>query len=238
MASIDTPRGRLKYKKKFLYIGIKQINRDVALENLRDVLDVFNRKDITIIPACGTLLGIIREHNFIEWDEDIDLFVKAEDKDKLLDAFWDLKEIGFELARTIRYGHLYSIIRNDEYIDFYIEDRITPEVRYSYGTDFILDHHLTDVVDWEFRNTKIKVPRNYDECLELMYGDWRTPRKWNNYKLSRWDIFRLWVGDFVKNIFPKQIGLRLNKRYHRKDLNKFLERCEKRGVKLKYEINF
>lgn len=238
MAYIKTPRGKLKYKKKFLYIGIKQIDRDVALENLKVVLDVLNKKGVTIVPACGTLLGIIREHNFIEWDEDIDTFVKSEDKDKLLDALWDLKEQGFEVARSYRYGHLYSIIRNNEYIDFYIVDKISPEVRTNYGTDFVFEKHLTELIDWEFRGVTIKVPKDYDECLEFLYGDWRTPVKWADFDINKWGIFKMRVGYFLKNAFPPRIGLKLNKMYHRKDLKKFLSRCEKRGVKLNYKLDF
>ena len=63
---------------------------------------------------------IFLENNFIEWDEDIDLFVLEEDKNKLLNAFWDLKEVGFDLVRVDRCDMLYSVMRNGEYIDFYI----------------------------------------------------------------------------------------------------------------------
>lgn len=238
MATIKTPRGKLKYQKKFLYTGIKRIDRDVALENLKILLDVLNKKGITVIPACGTLLGIIREHDFIEWDEDIDLFILAEDKDKLLDAFWDLKEQGLELIRSYRYGHLYSIMRNNEYIDFYIMEKISPEVRTNYGPDFVFEKYLTDLIDWKFRGVTVKVPRDYDECLSILFGDWRTPVQWRNYELGKWTIFKMRIVYYLKNNLPTRLGLWLNRKYHKKKLRKFLNRCEERGIKLKYKINF
>ena len=131
MASINTPRGKFYYKPKFIYLGIKQIDRDVAFNNLKVLLPVLEKNGILVSPALGTLLGIIREGDFIEWDEDVDLFILAEDKPKLLNALWALKDVGFDLVRVDRGGLLLSIMRNGEYIDFYIMEKLSPELRGS-----------------------------------------------------------------------------------------------------------
>ena len=132
MASIKTPKGRLYYNPINLYLGIKPIDREIAFDNLRILLKVLKDKDILVSPALGTLLGIIRDNNFIEWDEDIDLFVLQEDKSKLLNSFWDLQALGFDLVRVDRCGLLYSIMRRGEYIDFYIMEKLSLLSRYIY----------------------------------------------------------------------------------------------------------
>lgn len=238
MASIKTPRGILYYKPKSIYWGIKQINRDLAFDNLAIVVNVLDRYNIRVSPAYGTLLGIIRENNFIEWDEDIDLFILKEDKEKLLNAFWDLREKGFNLIRVDRCGYLYSIIRNGEYIDFYIMENISPEVRTSFGEHFVLDKYLTDLIEWDFKGIKIYVPKQYEECLEFIYGDWRTPVKYADFEQSEFKILKLKMWNKIKTFLPLTIRFKLQKKHHMPDYFKFLSKCKKRGVELKYKIEF
>lgn len=238
MASIITPKGRLRYRPKNIYLGIKQINRDVAFENLKVVIRVLQDAGICVSPAYGTLLGIIRENNFIEWDEDIDLFVLSEDKDKLLNALWALKDEGLELIRVDRCEHLYSVMRNGEYIDFYIMDSISPELRTGYGDLFMLERHLTDLMDWDFKGLTISVPHQYEECLQLLYGDWRTPVKYANFEMSFIGIQKAKIKNRLKKLLPFNLRFYLLKKHHRKDLDKFLAKCKKNGINLECEINY
>lgn len=238
MASIITPRGRLHYKPVNIYLGIKQIDRDIAFGNLKVVIRVLQEFGICVSPAYGTLLGIIRENNFIEWDEDIDLFVLSEDKDKLLNALWSLKDEGLELIRVDRCEHLYSVMRNGEYIDFYIMDSISPELRTGYGDLFMLERHLTDLMDWDFKGLTINVPRQYEECLQLLYGDWRTPVKYANFEMSLIGIQKAKIKNRLKKLLPFNLRFYMLKKHHRKDLDKFLAKCKKNSINLECEINY
>lgn len=238
MASIKTPRGRFHYKPKFVYLGIKRIDPQIAFENLVLLVDILNKAGITASPAYGSLLGIIRDNGFIEWDEDIDMFILKEDKDKFLNALWDLKEAGFELIREIRVGHLYSVMRKGEYIDFYVMEPLTPEVRTTLGGGFVFEKYLKDLIDWNFKGLTIKVPREYENCLEFMYGDWRTPVQYANFELSRFSVMKMKIVDTVKKWIPSKLHLFLLKRYHKKELNKFLLKCRQKGIELKYPIDF
>jgi glycerol-3-phosphate cytidylyltransferase len=238
MAKIKTSKGYLHYNPVNVYTGKKEMNHEVAFENFKVVIRVLQNVGIRVSPAYGTLLGIIRENNFIEWDKDIDLFVLGEDKEKLLDSFWQMKKEGLEVIRVDRCDHLFSVMRNGEYIDFYIMDKITPEIRSAYGEGFMFENHLTDLIDWNFKGVTISVPREYEQCLEFLYGDWRTPVKY--YSDSEQNEIRNVMNvlyNYVKKLIPFSIRFWLLKRYHRKDLAKFLAKCEKKNVHLNYEIN-
>ena len=237
MASIKTPSGRLYYNPINIYLGIKQIDRDIAFDNFRILLKILEKNQILVSPALGTLLGIIRDDNFIEWDEDIDLFVLEEDKDKLLCALWDMKDYGFNLVRVERAGLLYSIMRKGEYIDFYIMEKLSPEVRGS-ADIFMLERHLTDLIDWNFRGLNIKVPKDYEEFLELRYDNWREPIKYANYEMTSWQIFKIKAVNVIKSLIPKTLKYLMLKKYHYKSYRKFLLRCRIKGITFKYPINY
>ena len=117
MKYIQTQLGRFPYKSQFIYLGVKQIDKAIAFENLKIVLAILEKKHVRASVAYGTLLGIIRDGDFIDWDEDIDLCVLAEDAELFKNCLWDLKKEGFELIRSDRCDHLFSIQRNGEYID-------------------------------------------------------------------------------------------------------------------------
>lgn len=238
MAKIKTLKGEYYYRPVNLTTHNNTINRDVAFENLKVVVRILKDANVQVSPAFGTLLGIIRENNFIEWDTDIDLFVLGEDKEKLLESLWQMKEEGLELVRVDRCNHLYSVMRNGEYIDFYIMDSISPEIRTNYGDSFVLEKYLSDLIDWDFRGLSISVPREYEQCLEFFYGDWRTPVKYYkskhkfSYKAKKYFLF------YLKQKLPYKLQFWLLKRRHRKDLDKFLAKCNKRNVNLQYKINY
>ncbi|MCB0743056.1 MAG: LicD family protein [Ignavibacteriae bacterium] len=117
MKQINTKNGIITYKEKVFTVNNKQLNIKTAKKNLLDVKKIIDSHQIKFGLIYGTLLGAIRENNFIEHDEDIDLFVLEEDKEDLLSILKEIIDLGFEVVRYD--GKLLSIIRHDEYIDFY-----------------------------------------------------------------------------------------------------------------------
>lgn len=51
----------------------------VELEMIKTIDDICNRNKIAYSLAWGTMLGAIRHKGFIPWDDDLDIYMKAED---------------------------------------------------------------------------------------------------------------------------------------------------------------
>lgn len=65
---------------------LKEI-QSLGLKILSDVDMFCQEHGITYFLAYGTLLGAIRHGGFIPWDDDIDIWIKREDYNRLVDAF-------------------------------------------------------------------------------------------------------------------------------------------------------
>ena len=99
MRKLFTSQGVYKYNPVDLYYGRKIIDRKISKNNLLDFKKILDSKEIYFGIIFGTLLGAIRENNFIIHDEDVDVFILEEDKHKFMSLLFDLRENGFEVAR-------------------------------------------------------------------------------------------------------------------------------------------
>ncbi len=171
---------RFYFKEVELFHGKKRIDREIAKENLEIFHSVIEKTNITYGLFFGTLLGAIREQNFIAHDEDVDIFALNEDRDNVLRLLYELKNYDFEVARY-QYD-LLSLIRKNEYIDIYFF-----KTKNKFGifklrvltNEFecpanILEHPARLM----FLGMNMPVPNNPEELLIKMYGkDWRVPKE-------------------------------------------------------------
>lgn len=236
MSKIITSKGPIYYTPQTVYVGIKPIDKEIALVNLKDVAEVMNKSGLNWGPVLGTLLGIVRENDFITWDEDIDLYVMEEDKEKFLPLLFEFKERGFDVIRFWRCG-LVSIKRNGEYIDFYFMKDLGGGIRCAVGEAFMFEQYLVDTIKWDFKGCELNIPNKYDEFLTFHYGDWRTPVQWANYNMTtlrKWrTISLLWI----KNHIPDFLYYPLFRRHHQPSLDKFRRKCASKGIILSDEVS-
>lgn len=158
------------------YENATTIDKSIAKRNLLDFKKILDQHHITFLIMHGTLLGAIREHEFIKHDIDIDTCTMNEEG--LVDIIPSLSEVGLKLCRYEK-NVIYSFIRDNVYIDVYIvnelEGLIKPfYVRYLYRV--IPKKYFKNHRTIEFQGEYFKIPNHALKLLEFWYGkNWRTP---------------------------------------------------------------
>ena len=230
MGKIKTSKGTIRYRMVPLYPGVKIIDREISAENLLLLKAVLDRNAIPFTLIAGTLLGAVREEDFIAHDEDVDLALLSEDKERLFDALPEVIEAGFTIARYNRRGVL-SVMRRGEYIDLYLFRPIGNGRRSCDGW-IVLEEHLTDVAPFCFKGAEYLAPRAYEDYLVTEYGpNWRTPVVWNNYQMPAWRRALFCLKEHLKEWLPDALYFRLARRAERR----YEARCEAR-LKRYFEI--
>ncbi len=173
--SIFTKKGKYLYRPIDLYRGRKTIDRDISRKNLIDLDGFLCDGGVHHGVIYGTLLGIIRDGDLIEWDEDTDIFILDEDRDDFLNLLFDLREIGFDVVRFTR--DLVSLMRNGEYTDIYIFRRSVFGKRRC-GSDVVKAFFLEKISYIEFLGKNIGTVSCPEKFLEMAYGkNWKVPIK-------------------------------------------------------------
>lgn len=226
MPKIKLTNGVYQYKTIPIFEGVKRINKEVAFKNLCILKNELDQYGVEFQITFGTLLGAIREKDFIEHDEDIDILVLGEKKQQLFDLLPELRKIGFEVARYDR-RDLMSLIKDGEYIDFYFFSLKSDRTRYCSG--IILPIEIIDeTIEYNFKGLKVNIPKEYVAFLRYEYGDnWMTPIQWFDYESSRFSRLLIIIKTIAKEWLPDFIFFRMVKSSEKKMLNRYRPKLEK-----------
>ncbi|OHD13303.1 MAG: hypothetical protein A2Z96_03120 [Spirochaetes bacterium GWB1_48_6] len=152
------------------------INREIALKNLTIARDILGAKGIPMFLHFGTLLGALREKDFIAHDDDTDVGVYGSDKKAIQALIPALKAAGFEIVYT-RDERLYKFKRQGEDLDFFF----AYEKKNLFGRRWDLEgrasipaRHLDTLDETEFLGERFKVPHDPYAVVRNLYG-----RTWN-----------------------------------------------------------
>jgi len=173
--------GDYQATKKAISIYIRNNMQKQMLLDISDLLDKYNVKHCLMF---GTLLGAIRENNFLEWDnEDIDLGI-FEQFWKPNDLLWrnfnlDLRNSGY-YVKDMAYNYICIASKNNPnlHIDLYLLLK-TPE-EYQVIVTGIIAHFPFEDFDTldtiSFMGKIFNIPHNVETHLVHNYGpNWRTP---------------------------------------------------------------
>lgn len=230
--TISTPKGKYKYKFIPIYEGVKKIDKVIANENLKLLKEVCDKHHLTFLLYFGTLLGAVREQDFITHDEDIDLIMDKKDMPAFLAMLFDLREVGFELARYERRGFL-SIIRKGEYIDMYFYQPYPDDPTLNYCClDVWEKQYNEEIAPMEFLGNTYMAPKDYQGYLEHQYGkNWGTPVQFFNYEMSKFGLLKQYLMQYVKSLLPSAVVEYIQSKKDRPNLDKYLKRIhDKRNL--------
>lgn len=235
MAHIKTSRGFIEFKQHIIYDGMKRQDDVVSFENLCILSKHINRLGLNMGPAFGTLIGIVRNDGFLPWAQGLDLYVLKEDEERFKDLLWTLMNEGFELVRYERRG-LYTLQRKENYSNFYVLRKISPEIRHSGGRDFIHEKYVQKTVKWSFKGIDLNVPEELDEYLTFQYGEWVKPVQTTNFQKSYLQRIksRFWM--WQKLHLPNYLYYPLILHYHQADFNRFKQLCKEKNCPIPQDV--
>jgi len=235
MRSIKTSKGWLEYNNQYLYLGDKKIDPQVMIDDLKILSFYLDKIDICWGPAFGTLIGIVRNDDFIPWIPNFDIFILKEDEERFKDVLWLLKEEGFQLVRYERRG-LYYLERKGEYFKIFVLRKISSEIRHTGGSDFVYEKYLQNTVKWDFKGVELNVPQELDEYLSFQYGNWIVPAQTKFYKRSLWGQFFLKAEMWIQDHLSDNIYYYWTYKRRKKNFGKFKQHCEKNGIPLPSDV--
>lgn len=73
------------------------MKEELAVKNLREVKEIFDKHGVKFWLESGTLLGAVRNGRIIEWDDDVDLAATDNDFEKIVSTFPELEKRGFDV---------------------------------------------------------------------------------------------------------------------------------------------
>lgn len=199
---IATRNGFIDFEEIPPISGTKKLNLIKAKKNLLDIKDILDKHSIKFGLIYGTLLGAIRENNFIEHDEDIDLSMLEEHKEDLLATLQDIIDVGF---RVLRYdGKLLSISRDNEYIDFYFFKKTDSSYRKCDVGLKAKNKYLEETKAYPFLGKNFQIPVESEKFLIDLYGkDWKIPIKdVSALDYNKYIIFREYIKKNLSFLFP------------------------------------
>ncbi len=196
------------------------ISRDLNRANLIEVSELLI--DIDCCTFFGTILGLNRESDIIENDDDIDFLINLNDRDALINRLKNSAfNIDFEKPANKTSFFLQATREQDgheTFVDFYFYEN-------NDDNDFIVERwnffgkvedptfaihipkrFLFPILKEEFFGVKLNVPNNKDAICEFLYGpNWRTPlKKKAEYKTIIFNhkpmLFKSAVGIFFSEI--------------------------------------
>lgn len=190
--SMYEPIGRI-YRKYYKDPQRLRLMKKYGYENLRYILEIADKENWNIIPIFGTLLGFIREGDFIKHDNDIDLAVAPGLDPKVL-AKTLVERYGFEFDQALAYhGEVteFSVKYKGLGVDFFFLKDFGTELRvsvYSWKKEEAYTDARQNSVKWvkhplisDYRfitvhGISVKVPQNAEEMLYFEFGEnWRIP---------------------------------------------------------------
>jgi hypothetical protein len=183
----------------------KELNQEAARRDLEEIQMVFDKFNVPLFLTYGALLGIVRDKNFIPYDDDIDLCITAKiDYKTRKQIGWMLQDLGYgpqPIAFRL-YGRMEPAMpgyNGDEHSGIIVcQKRIRTTLFFFgeedcpiHGKDMVChplykgariistpSHFFENPGTLKFKGKKYLTPNPVKEYLSFVYGeDWKKPIK-------------------------------------------------------------
>lgn len=236
MPTIKTTTGKIHFKTIPLYCGFTRIDKIIEEENLLLFKDVMDKHSIPFVFLGGTLLGAVREKDFISHDDDIDLGIDIKYLPTVIDILPEFIEKGFAIARYDR-RCIISIIREGQYVDLAFFEKYNETISSCSGW-LVLTEFLENTCHIEFKGQKYLAPRDYKDYLRCEFGDnWMTPIVFFDFNQPKWKIALIKAGEVIKGALPDFLYFPLKRRAERKVAADYQHRIDLYKQKIAKENN-
>jgi lipopolysaccharide cholinephosphotransferase len=169
-----------------------KMNKKAAFEDLMAMKKVLDEEKIIFWLAHGTLLGIIRDNDFIKWDNAVDIHVMEEDfipklniiKEKFMKLNYIFIDAEKELGtKIVMYGYCnkQKCTISSLFLDSrYKKNKYRLQNRIKYCRKFFERYQ-----EIKFKGVSFRVPSPPEKYLDYIYKKWKTPIK-SSQPVDRW----------------------------------------------------
>ena len=177
---VGVGKSKLELKKLYNYICI-----------------LFKKYDINFIPFYGTLLGITRNNDFIEMDDDIDILVSRYyhdkikeiiEKENIISKFHGTWEKNDSNNTNEQNDIIQLFINGLGPIDIYFYDILGVDLLIKWDGNLLFEtKHIFPLKKYKFKDLEITRPSNPDKILKSIYGkDYLIPKKKYEYDWKKY----------------------------------------------------
>lgn len=190
------------YRNERYYQHPGVINKEDARYLLNTLQNVFQRNGIELMLAYGTLLGAVREHDFIGHDADMDTMIWSRDMQKGLDLQAELETYGIILECYVLpwiFTYKYKDVACD--IDVIWDAPMPIGKRYCLiESQHVPRSFFEKTETMEFQGQQHLVPANPENLLVYHYGrNWRIPGG-GHARLESGLFFWKYIEKFVRHV--------------------------------------
>jgi len=141
--------------------------QELELMILKDFIKICDDNNLTYYIYGGSLLGAVRHHGFIPWDDDIDVIMFREDFEKFKKCFMLYDNDKYELLSYETHDDFFFLFSKLSLKGTRFEEWWVNQVNFNVGINidiFVLDHVSDNNLKCFFQT---KIPRLLDKLLTL-----------------------------------------------------------------------